>query len=312
VSPRGAGIGGGAPGRAAAQLLSLHPHVPPSVILSPARRGAHQQPARRHEPRQLRVSRECGQTPANARSNQGDKLRAGPHAVPCTLLPASQPPANTLPRAHPSPPPQRYVACQSDNAGVLVLSEFAGAAQSLGAGAILVNPWNIADVAQVGGWGLRLGLGRDGAGGRGCREGEKSSPARATVQLSLSSLNPVRTRPPLPGHRGRADDERGGAAGAPPPELLPRRDPHGAGGARGRGTVGAAATLKAAGRRAAQRTQELGKGRVEDASQARPPPPRPGPTPLFRSSTTPTSRLTCACATRRRSSAYPRRVMGAG
>lgn len=27
-----------------------------------------------------------------------------------------------------------YVACQSDNAGVLVLSEFAGAAQSLGAG----------------------------------------------------------------------------------------------------------------------------------------------------------------------------------
>jgi hypothetical protein len=38
---------------------------------------------------------------------------------------------------------------QSDNAGVLVLSEFAGAAQSLGAGALLVNPWNIADVAQV-------------------------------------------------------------------------------------------------------------------------------------------------------------------
>ena len=27
-----------------------------------------------------------------------------------------------------------YVACQADNAGVLVLSEFAGAAQSLGAG----------------------------------------------------------------------------------------------------------------------------------------------------------------------------------
>jgi hypothetical protein len=40
-------------------------------------------------------------------------------------------------------------APQSDNAGVLVLSEFAGAAQSLGAGAILVNPWNIADVAQA-------------------------------------------------------------------------------------------------------------------------------------------------------------------
>ncbi|GAX74440.1 hypothetical protein CEUSTIGMA_g1889.t1 [Chlamydomonas eustigma] len=42
-----------------------------------------------------------------------------------------------------------YVACQSDNAGVLVLSEFAGAAQSLGAGAILVNPWNITDTAQA-------------------------------------------------------------------------------------------------------------------------------------------------------------------
>jgi hypothetical protein len=34
-------------------------------------------------------------------------------------------------------------------AGVLVLSEFAGAAQSLGAGAILVNPWNITDMAAA-------------------------------------------------------------------------------------------------------------------------------------------------------------------
>ncbi|MEW5311818.1 MAG: hypothetical protein WDW38_003503 [Sanguina aurantia] len=42
-----------------------------------------------------------------------------------------------------------FVACQSDNAGVLVLSEFAGAAQSLGAGAVLVNPWNITDMAQA-------------------------------------------------------------------------------------------------------------------------------------------------------------------
>ena len=31
----------------------------------------------------------------------------------------------------------------------LVLSEFAGAAQSLGAGAILVNPWNITDMAAA-------------------------------------------------------------------------------------------------------------------------------------------------------------------
>ena len=44
---------------------------------------------------------------------------------------------------------QTNAQTQSDNAGVLVLSEFAGAAQSLGAGAILVNTWNVADVAQV-------------------------------------------------------------------------------------------------------------------------------------------------------------------
>ena len=44
-----------------------------------------------------------------------------------------------------------YVACQSqkDVPGVLVLSEFAGAAQSLGAGAVLVNPWNTSDVSEA-------------------------------------------------------------------------------------------------------------------------------------------------------------------
>lgn len=42
-----------------------------------------------------------------------------------------------------------YVACQRDNAGVLILSEFAGAAQSLGAGALLVNPWNINDLCMA-------------------------------------------------------------------------------------------------------------------------------------------------------------------
>ena len=41
-----------------------------------------------------------------------------------------------------------YVACQRDNAGVLILSEFAGAAQSLGAGA-MVNPWNVNDLAHA-------------------------------------------------------------------------------------------------------------------------------------------------------------------
>eukprot|EP00899_Mesostigma_viride_P018962 jgi/Mesvir1/27067/Mv20760-RA.1 len=40
-----------------------------------------------------------------------------------------------------------YVACQNNKKGVLILSEFAGAAQSLGAGALLVNPWNVNDVA---------------------------------------------------------------------------------------------------------------------------------------------------------------------
>ncbi|KAF8025967.1 hypothetical protein BT93_F2715 [Corymbia citriodora subsp. variegata] len=40
-----------------------------------------------------------------------------------------------------------FVACQDLKKGVLILSEFAGAAQSLGAGAILVNPWNITEVA---------------------------------------------------------------------------------------------------------------------------------------------------------------------
>ncbi|XP_051152224.1 alpha,alpha-trehalose-phosphate synthase [UDP-forming] 1-like isoform X2 [Andrographis paniculata] len=42
-----------------------------------------------------------------------------------------------------------FVACQNSNKGVLILSEFAGAAQSLGAGALLVNPWNITDVASA-------------------------------------------------------------------------------------------------------------------------------------------------------------------
>uniref|UniRef100_A0A7S1XCI7 alpha,alpha-trehalose-phosphate synthase (UDP-forming) n=1 Tax=Compsopogon caeruleus TaxID=31354 RepID=A0A7S1XCI7_9RHOD len=40
-----------------------------------------------------------------------------------------------------------YVMCQVENHGVLVLSEFAGSAQSL-SGAIRVNPWNIEEVAS--------------------------------------------------------------------------------------------------------------------------------------------------------------------
>ncbi|KAL7590846.1 hypothetical protein Lser_V15G32456 [Lactuca serriola] len=42
-----------------------------------------------------------------------------------------------------------FVACQASKKGALILSEFAGAAQSLGAGAILVNPWNVTEVASA-------------------------------------------------------------------------------------------------------------------------------------------------------------------
>ena len=41
-----------------------------------------------------------------------------------------------------------YVTCQEANHGVLVLSEFAGAAQTLGAGCVRVNPYNIEELAR--------------------------------------------------------------------------------------------------------------------------------------------------------------------
>ncbi|KAL7087471.1 hypothetical protein ACP275_13G070000 [Erythranthe tilingii] len=49
-----------------------------------------------------------------------------------------------------------FVACQDSKKGVLILSEFAGAAQSLGAGAILINPWNITEVAAAIGQALNM------------------------------------------------------------------------------------------------------------------------------------------------------------
>ncbi|XP_022139989.1 alpha,alpha-trehalose-phosphate synthase [UDP-forming] 1-like [Momordica charantia] len=49
-----------------------------------------------------------------------------------------------------------FVACQASKKGVLILSEFAGAAQSLGAGAVLVNPWNITEVAASIGYALNM------------------------------------------------------------------------------------------------------------------------------------------------------------
>ncbi|CAH8381179.1 unnamed protein product [Eruca vesicaria subsp. sativa] len=42
-----------------------------------------------------------------------------------------------------------FIACQETKNGVLVLSEFAGAAQSLGAGAILVNPRDVTKVSSA-------------------------------------------------------------------------------------------------------------------------------------------------------------------
>eukprot|EP00834_Sanchytrium_tribonematis_P005469 NODE_332_length_9388_cov_1.370008.p2 type:complete len:651 gc:universal NODE_332_length_9388_cov_1.370008:3132-5084(+) len=41
-----------------------------------------------------------------------------------------------------------YICCQANKHGVLVLSEFAGAAQSMN-GAIIVNPWNTEELAQA-------------------------------------------------------------------------------------------------------------------------------------------------------------------
>lgn len=41
-----------------------------------------------------------------------------------------------------------YIACQQKNKGSLILSEFAGAAQSLN-GAIIVNPWNIDELSDA-------------------------------------------------------------------------------------------------------------------------------------------------------------------
>jgi len=41
-----------------------------------------------------------------------------------------------------------YVACQQGHFGALVLSEFAGAASSL-PGSYIINPWNVAETAEV-------------------------------------------------------------------------------------------------------------------------------------------------------------------
>ncbi|KDD73644.1 glycosyltransferase, partial [Helicosporidium sp. ATCC 50920] len=103
-----------------------------------------------------------------------------------------------------------YVACQRDNAGVLVLSEFAGAAQSLGAGALLVNPWNVSDVARA----IHVALEMDEAQRRMRHQQNYLHVAQHTAQtwaeLFISELDDthveavLRTRavpPPLPAAR---------------------------------------------------------------------------------------------------------------
>lgn len=42
-----------------------------------------------------------------------------------------------------------YIACQQERHGVLVLSEFAGAAQSMEKGALVVNPWYTEQMADA-------------------------------------------------------------------------------------------------------------------------------------------------------------------
>jgi trehalose 6-phosphate synthase len=44
---------------------------------------------------------------------------------------------------------KEYCACSLEDEGVLILSEFAGAAQELGIGAILVNPFDMAAVGDA-------------------------------------------------------------------------------------------------------------------------------------------------------------------
>jgi len=44
---------------------------------------------------------------------------------------------------------KEYCACQVEDPGVLILSEFAGAASQLGGGALLVNPYDIEGVADA-------------------------------------------------------------------------------------------------------------------------------------------------------------------
>lgn len=111
----------------------LHPHPLPQQqeplarrdlrALHGRRRRHPHAPSRRHEP--------------DVRTSLSSYQRYGEH---CCLLYA--PHSTAYHSCH------EYVVCQKGNYGPLILSEFAGSAQSLG-GAVLVNPWDIRGVAST-------------------------------------------------------------------------------------------------------------------------------------------------------------------
>ena len=160
------------------------------------------------------------------------------------------------PRPSPAAVSYEYVACQRDNAGVLILSEFAGAAQSLGAPPPAgKQAEGVPRVAwrRGAGKGRRRARGHAGRGGRAAHRAclvphcsAAGAGARGAGRAHCSSCLPcaallgrrrwghfgqsLEHQRPQPGHRVRADDERRGAAGAAPAELHARHHPHGAGG----------------------------------------------------------------------------------
>lgn len=99
---------------------------------------------------------------------------------------------------------QKIVSCQyADDPGVLIVSEFVGSAQSLGCGALLVNPWEIDDVSLALATALEMGAGAapDAAGGavqdHQQEHGAKPSSTRCTSRSqSIRRTRPSGPRPP--------------------------------------------------------------------------------------------------------------------
>ncbi|KAL3631491.1 threalose-6-phosphate phosphatase [Castilleja foliolosa] len=82
-----------------------------------------------------------------------------------------------------------FVACQDSKRGVLILSEFAGAAQSLGAGAIRVNPWNVTEVAAAIGQALNMPAEEREKRHRHNFEHVKTHTAQKWAEFFVSELN---------------------------------------------------------------------------------------------------------------------------